>query len=62
MYNVKDIMEMLSVGSCKAYQVIAQLNAELKAKGYLTVNGRVPVSKFRERFYLQDKRANQPKR
>ena len=55
MYNVNDVMEMLSIGSAKAYKVIAQLNAELKAEGYLTVKGRVPVSKFRERFYLQDK-------
>ena len=58
MYNVNDVMEMLSIGSAKAYKVIAQLNAELKAEGYLTVNGRVPVIKFRERLYLKGRRAN----
>jgi len=57
MYNVNDVMEMLSIGSAKAYKVIAQLNAELKAEGYLTVNGRVPVRKFRERLYIRGNRA-----
>jgi DNA-directed RNA polymerase specialized sigma subunit len=42
-YRVKDIMEVLEVSESKAYQIIQQLNKELREKGYITIASRVPI-------------------
>lgn len=34
-----------------AYKIIKKLNAELDAKGYITITGRVNRSYFNERIY-----------
>ena len=39
--NVHDVMDLLGVSKSKAYQIIKDLNGEMSAKGYLTVNGKV---------------------
>ena len=51
MYNVKDVQEILEVGESKAYQFIRILNEELKEKGFLTVQGKVPAAYLQERFF-----------
>ena len=40
-YNVHDVMNILNVGKTKAYNVMAELNAELTEKGFMVVNGKV---------------------
>lgn len=50
-YRVEDVMEMLEVKETKAYQIMRQLNDELKQKGKLTVAGRVSKKYFDERMY-----------
>lgn len=50
-YTVQDVMNILGVKQSKAYREIRKLNNELKADGYITVAGKVPVKKFNERFY-----------
>lgn len=54
-YTVEDVQKLLGVASSKAYQVIRQLNSQLKAKGYITVAGRVPKKYFNERYYCDEK-------
>lgn len=48
-HNVQDIMD---VSQSKAYQVIKELNQELKDLGFWTVAGKVPKKFFNEKFYL----------
>lgn len=50
-YFVQDVMRLLAVRESKAYQVIRCLNHELRQKGYITVNGRVPAKFFDEKYY-----------
>ena len=49
--GVKEVQELLSVSSSKAYGVIHDLNGELSSKGYMIVPGRVSRQYFNERFY-----------
>lgn len=49
--TAKDIMTALEVSESKAYGIIRQLNAELEAKGYITIPGKVPTAFFEEKLY-----------
>lgn len=49
--TAKDIAEMCSISESKGYQIIRQLNDELKAAGYLTFRGRVSRAYFMEKMY-----------
>lgn len=49
--TAKDVMEILGVSKAKAYRIVQQLNAELKEKGYMVIQGRVSRKYFNERFY-----------
>lgn len=48
--TAKDISEICNISESKSYQVIRQLNEELKKKaGYLTFRGRVSSAFFYEK-------------
>ncbi len=49
--RVEDVMELLDCKQSLAYKIIRTLNKELKAKGYVTISGRVPVKYLKERMY-----------
>lgn len=49
--DANDIASMLDVSKSKAYEVIRQLNSELKRDGYLVLAGKVPVAYFNKRWY-----------
>lgn len=49
--NVKDVMAVLEVSESKAYGIIRQLNDELKAKGFITIPGKVSAVFFEEKIY-----------
>lgn len=49
--TAKEVAALLGVGMNSAYKVIARLNAELKEKGYLVVEHRVPRKYLMERYY-----------
>jgi hypothetical protein len=46
-----DIAQDLDVSVPYAYKLIRAMNAELKAKGYMTVTGRVSRQFYEEKFY-----------
>ena len=48
---VDEVARELSVSVSYAYKIIQRLNKELKAKGYITVSGRVNRQYFDERLY-----------
>ena len=39
--SVDEVAQTLGVSKSYAYKIVHQLNAELKAEGYLTISGRV---------------------
>ncbi len=46
-----EVAAELGVSKSHAYKLVRELNNELKAKGFLTVSGKVSRSFFEERFY-----------
>ena len=50
-FTVKDVMAFMDVSKSQAYKIIRKLNAELEAKGFLVIAGRVSCKYFKERFY-----------
>jgi len=46
--RVDDVMQILSVGKTKAYEIIADINAGLEAEGWRTQSGRVSEKRFCE--------------
>lgn len=54
-YNVDDIKRLCFVGRSRAYQIIAQLNAELESAGYLIPKrGQVPQSYANKRLGIKE--------
>lgn len=49
-YRSKDIAKLMKCSESKAYQIIAKLNQELEANGFLTVKGRVSRDYLKKRF------------
>lgn len=41
-WKVEDVAEFLKCSNAKAYQIMRQLNSELRAAGKIVVRGRVP--------------------
>lgn len=50
-YTAQEVAEMLDVSPATAYKIIKGLNAELKAQGYIVINGRVPIAYFDQKCY-----------
>ena len=46
-----DVAEVMNVSVPYAYKLIRQMNDELKAKGYITMRGRIDSKYFYEHFY-----------
>lgn len=57
-YTVGEVQALLGVSSSKAYQIIRQLNNELKDKGFIIVMGRTPKKYFNEKFYCDEIEVN----
>lgn len=47
--DVKEVQETLGVSESVAYRVIRELNAQLKAAGYITIAGKVNRAYFVEK-------------
>ena len=48
--KVDDVAKELGISVSHAYKIMQQLNKELKAKGYMTISGRVNRKYFMEKF------------
>lgn len=49
--DVYQVCDRLGCAQSKAYTIIKQLNDELKAKGYITISGKISRKYFNERCY-----------
>lgn len=57
MMTVDDVAQELGVSKQKGYRIIRQLNEELAAAGYMTVQAKVPRTYWCERFYTGKRNA-----
>ena len=53
--RVDEVAAELGVSKSYAYKIVQRLNAELKAKGYLTISGRVSRQYFWEKACYGEK-------
>ena len=49
--SADDVAEELNISKRFAYKLIRNLNSELKAKGFVTISGKLSRKYFQERFY-----------
>ena len=49
--TAKDVSEIIGISDAKAYELIREMNAELKEQGYLTVAGKVSIAFFKKKCY-----------
>ena len=49
--KVDDVMQILGISKSAAYNIMRQLNNELKEKGYAVIGGKISRKYFEERFY-----------
>lgn len=54
--RVDEVAQELGVSKSSAYKVVQKLNAELKARGYLTIAGRVSRQYFLEKVCYDTRR------
>lgn len=50
--NADEIRRLLGISRSKAYQIIRELNAELKSQGYMVLNGKVNRNYFMKKFMI----------
>lgn len=50
--DANDIVAIMGVAKTTAHALMNRLNKELKAKGYITISGKVPTQYFFERCGL----------
>lgn len=46
-----EVAQIMGVSRTKAYQIVREMNNELKDMGYLTINGKCPLRYFQQKFY-----------
>lgn len=46
-----EVAEIMGVSRTKAYQIVRDMNKELKSMGYITIAGKCPIQYFQQKFY-----------
>ena len=49
--TAEEVQKVLDVSRSKSYQIIRELNKELKSMGYHTIACKCPISFFKQKFY-----------
>ena len=49
--TASEVAEIMGISRSKAYQIVREMNRELKAQGYLTVAGKCPAQYSKQKFY-----------
>lgn len=49
--TAQEIAEVMGIGKSKAYQLVRDMNRELKSMGYITIAGKCPMQYFKQKFY-----------
>ena len=48
--RVEDVAKELGISKSYAYKIVQKLNADLRAKGFLTISGRINRKYFLEKY------------
>lgn len=46
-----EVAEIMGISRTKAYQIVRDMNKELKSLGYITIAGKCPIQFFQQKFY-----------
>lgn len=46
-----EVAETMGISRSKAYQLVRNMNKELKEMGYITVAGKCPIQFFKQKFF-----------
>lgn len=46
-----EVAQIMGISKSKSYQIVREMNKELKKQGYLTVAGKCPIQYFKQKFY-----------
>lgn len=46
-----EVAEIMGISRSKSFQLVREMNKELKTLGYLTVAGKCPAQYFKQKFY-----------
>lgn len=57
--DAKEIASVMEISISKAYEIIRELNSELKEKGYLVVRGKVSRAYFQEKCLYKKEGCNE---
>ena len=49
--TAEEVQQVLKISRSKSYQIIRELNKELKSMGYQTLAGKCPIAYFKQKFY-----------
>ena len=49
--TAEEVQQILKVSRSKSYQIVRDLNKELKSMGYHTIAGKCPPQFFQQKFY-----------
>lgn len=49
--TANEVAEIMGVSRTKAYQIVRDMNKELREQGYITVAGKCPIQYFKQKFY-----------
>ena len=52
--KASEVAAMMGVSRAYGYRIVRQLNAELEAKGYITIEGKTNRKYFLERCYIAE--------
>lgn len=58
----EDVMQITGLKITKSREIIRDLNDELKEKGYLTIQGRVPEKYFYDRYFPESRSQDENKK
>lgn len=49
--TANEVAEIMGVSRTKAYQIVRDMNKELREQGYITIAGKCPIQYFKQKFY-----------
>lgn len=49
--TAEEIQEIMGISRSKAYQIVRDMNNELKDMGYITISGKCPIQYFKQKFF-----------
>lgn len=54
-----EVAEIMGISKSKSYQIVREMNKELKKQGYLTIAGKCPIQYFKQKFYGFEQSVNE---